>query len=305
MRTLFIVNPAAGHGRAGARWAKAHELAKRIYPGLELARTDRPGHGRELSRAACESGVELIVAVGGDGTVGEIVDGYLSVPDAARRNSVIATFPAGSGCDFANHMGIPREPEAWAKAFEAGQRTRLDAGRATFRGADGAPRSRHFLNVAALGIPGDVAVTVARRGKFLGGTLTYLVEGALAVMTARARSVRLVVDGVAEPAARYHLVAAANTSTFGGGMKLAPGADAQDGLLDLITIADMSRARLMTLLPKAYSGGHVGLPGVALRRAKRIEIHCDAPMPLNLDGDADGAAPVVLEAMPKAIAFRL
>lgn len=305
MRTLFIVNPAAGHGRAGGRWEKTRTLAKAMFPGMELARTDKPGHGRELARQATADGVELIVAVGGDGTLGEVVDGYLSVPGHVRRDTVLGTFPAGSGCDFANHMGVPREPEAWAKAFAEGKRRRLDAGRATFRAADGAPRSRHFLNVAALGLPGDVAVTMARRGKPLGGTLSYLVEGALAVMTAKARRMRLTIDGVAEPAASYHLVAAANTSTFGGGMRLAPDADAEDGLLDLLTIADMTRADLLALLPRAYSGSHVGRPGVVLRRARRVEIHSDETLPLNIDGDADGQAPVVFEVLPKAIPFRI
>lgn len=305
MRTLFIVNPAAGHGRAGGRWEKARELAQRIYPDLELARTEKPGHGRELAREAVSAGVELIVAVGGDGTVGEVIDGYLSVPEHVRHSSVLATFPAGSGCDFAKHMGVPSEPEAWAKFLAEGKRRRIDAGRATFRGADGAPRSRHFLNVAALGLPGEVAVSVARHGKILGGTLTYLVEGALAVLTAKARRMRLVIDGVEEAPAAYHLVAAANTSTFGGGMKLAPEADAEDGLLDLLTIADMPRLELMALLPRAHSGGHLGRRGVALRRARRIEIHSDEDLPLNIDGDADGTAPVVFEALPKAVAFRI
>ena len=305
MRTLFIVNPAAGHGRAGGRWDKARELAKGIFPGLELVRTEKPGHGRELARQATADGVGLIVAVGGDGTVGEVVDGFLAVPSQVRHDTVLATFPAGSGCDFANHMGVPREPEAWAKFIAEGKRRRLDAGRATFRAADGAPRSRHFLNVAALGLAGEVALSVAARGKFLGGTLTYLVEGAMSVLTAKAKSMRLTVDGVAEPAARYHLVAAANTSTFGGGMRLAPQADAEDGLLDLLTIADMPRPKLLTLLPKAYSGGHVGLPGVVLRRARRVEIHSDEPLPLNIDGDADGSSPVVFEVLPKAIPFPL
>ncbi|PIR16618.1 MAG: hypothetical protein COV48_09565 [Elusimicrobia bacterium CG11_big_fil_rev_8_21_14_0_20_64_6] len=305
MRTLFIVNPAAGHGRAGGRWEQVRALAKAVCPEMEIVRTERPGHGRELTRAAVESGVEVVVAVGGDGTLGEAVDGYLAVPSPVRRNSSLATFPAGSGCDFANHMGVPREPEAWVRAFAAGGQRRLDAGRATFRAADGTPRARHFLNVAALGIPGDVAVSVASRGKFLGGTLTYLVEGALAALTAKARRMRLTIDGVEEAPANYHLVAAANTSTFGGGMRLAPQADAEDGLLDLITIADMPRAELLSLMPRAYSGGHVGRPGVTLRRARRIEIHSDEVLPLNVDGDSEGFAPAVFEALPKAIVFRL
>jgi len=305
MRTLFIVNPAAGHGRAGGRWGRAHELVKNVYPDLELARTDGPGHGRELSRAAVESGVDLIVAVGGDGTVGEVIDGYLAVPEAGRFNSTIATFPAGSGCDFASHMRIPRDPEAWAEAFAKGTRRKLDAGRATFRGADGAPRSRHFLNVAALGLPGEVAISVARRGKILGGTLTYMLEGALAVMSAKAKRMTLTIDGVEEKPAAYHMVAAANTSSFGGGMKLAPDADAADGMLDLLTIADMPRAALLALLPRAHSGGHLGRPGVALRRVRRLEIRSDERLPLNLDGDADGEGPAVFEILPNAIAFRI
>ncbi len=272
---------------------------------MELVRTERPGHGRELARAAVETGVSLIVAVGGDGTLGEVVDGYLAAPEAARRGSCLATFPVGSGCDFARHMGVPREPRAWARAFAAGRLRHIDAARATFRGTDGASRSRHFLNVAALGLPGEVAVTVAKRGKVLGGALTYLVEGALAVLSAKAKRMSLTVDGVEEAPTAYHLVAAANTSTFGGGMKLAPSADVEDGLLDLLTISDRPRVELLALLPRAYCGGHAGRPGVALRRARRIEIQAEEALPLNIDGDAEGATPVVFEVLPKAVAFRL
>lgn len=305
IKALFVVNPAAGHGRGHARWEKGRELAERLWPGLEVAVTERPGHGRELARAAVLAGTELVVAVGGDGTLGEVVDGYLAVPETARRRAVVATFPAGSGCDFARHMGVPREPAAWAAAMAAGKRTRLDAALATFRTRDGAPRARHFLNVAALGLAGDVAVGVAERGKPLGGTLTYLFEGLLAIARARPRRMRLVVDGREEPASEYHFVAAANTSTIGGGMKVAPGADAMDGLLDILTVGALSRGELLKLMPSIYAGGHVGAPGVVLRRARRLEIHSDETLPLNIDGDLDGTAPAVFEVQPKAIAFLL
>ncbi len=292
----FIVNPAAGHGRAGARWRAAYELVSRSEH--EVLLTERPGHGRELARRAVERGAGLVVAVGGDGSLGEVVDGFLSVPEKDRAGAAVATFPCGSGCDFAAHMKIPRDPAAWAAAFERGTVRRLDAASAVFQG-----RTRRFLNVAAAGLPGDVAVTVARRGKFLGGTLTYLLEGALAAATAVPRRLRLVVDGKEEEG-DYHLFAAANTSTFGGGMRLAPDADAQDGLLDVLTIAGISRAALLALLPRAYSGGHLGHPGVKLRKARRVEIVGPAGMPLNLDGDAEGESPAVFEALPGILPFR-
>jgi diacylglycerol kinase (ATP) len=303
VKVLFVVNPAAGHGRGHARWEKGRDLAARLWPEHEVRVTDRPGHGRELARAAILDGTELVVAVGGDGTLGEVVDGYLSLPEAARNLAAIATFPAGSGCDFARHMGVPREPEPWAAAMAAGRRKPLDAAHAAFRTRDGELRSRHFLNVAALGLAGDVAVGVEKRGKPLGGTLTYLLEGLRAIAGARPRSMKLVVDGREEAPADYHLVAAANTSTIGGGMKIAPGADAEDGLLDVVTVGALSRLELLRLMPSLYSGGHVGAPGVILRRARRIEIYSDEPLHLNLDGDLDGVTPAIFEALPKAVAF--
>ena len=308
MDALFVVNPAAGDGRGGERWIKARSLAARLWPEHEVRFTARPGHGRELAREAVLEGVETIVAVGGDGTLGEVVDGFLSAPQE-RRAAAIATFPTGSGCDFARHACVPRDPEAWAAAMAAalaaGKRKRLDAGRATYAGRDGAARTRHFLNVAALGLAGDVAVGVERRGKPLGGTLTYLLEGARAIAGARPRRMRLIVDGREEPPAEYHLVAAANTSTIGGGMRLAPGADASDGRLDLLTVGALSKWELLKLLPRIYSGGHVGAPGVDLRRVRRVEVVSDESLPLNLDGDADGATPAAFEVLPGALAFLL
>jgi diacylglycerol kinase family enzyme len=188
----------------------------------------------------------------------------------------------------------------------AGRRRRLDAMLATFRDAgSGAPKSRHVLNVAALGLAGDVAAGVEKRGKALGGTLTYLFEGLLAISGARPKRMKLVVDGREEPAAEYHLVAAANTGTTGGGMRIAPQADAEDGLLDLLTVGPLSRVELLRLMPAIYAGGHVGAPGVTLRRARRVEAYPDEPLALNLDGDLDGVAPAVFEILPKAIAFLL
>ncbi len=305
MKALIVVNPAAGHGRGGRRWEKLRDAAESVWPGLSLEVTERPGHAKELARAAILGGAEVVVAVGGDGTLGEVVDGYLAVPPEGRAAASVATFPAGSGCDFARHMKVPGEPGAWAAAMKAARPRRLDAALAAFRTGDGAPRLRHFLNVAALGLAGDVAVGVETRGKLLGGTLTYLLEGLIAVAGARPKRVKLVVDGREEAPADYHLIAAANTSTIGGGMRLAPDADAEDGLLDLLTVGAISRAALLRLMPTIYAGGHVGAPGVSLRRARRVEVFSDEALPLNVDGDLDGVTPAVFEALPKAVSFLL
>lgn len=303
MGACFVVNPAAGHGRGRARWAAVRRLARELWPDHEIRETESPGHGRELARLALDGGADTVVAVGGDGTLGEIVDGFLSCAPEKRAAAAVATFPAGSGCDFARHAGVPREPEAWAAAMRVRRLRRLDAGLASFRGADGKPRERRFLNVASLALAGDVALAVERRGKRFGGTATYLLEVVRAVLAGRPRRARLVVDGVEEPAADYRLISIANTSTTGGGMRIAPAADAEDGFFDLVTVGALSRARLLTLLPTVYVGAHVGRDGVRVRRARRVEVLCDEPLPLNIDGDLDGAAPAAFEVLPRALAF--
>jgi diacylglycerol kinase (ATP) len=300
-QTFFIVNPAAGHGRAGRRWKAAYEAAARLHPSHRVIETERSGHGRELARRAVEDGARLLVAVGGDGTLGEVVDGFLSAAEDARQGAAVATFPCGSVCDFAGHMRIPRDPRAWAESFAKGSVRRLDAILAAFQ-ADGATRTRRLLNMAAAGLPGDVAAAVAKRGKPLGGTLTYLLEGALAAATASPRPMRLTVDGKAEEGA-YHLFTVANTSTFGGGMKVAPGADAADGLLEVVTIGALSRAALLALMPRAHSGAHAGRPGVSIRQARTVELTTDEPLPLNLDGDLEGTTPARFEVLPGILPF--
>lgn len=281
---IFIVNPAAGHGRGGKRF----RALRALLPEAEVLFTERSGHARELARAAAEGGAQAVVAVGGDGTVGEVADGLLAAPGCG---AALATFPAGSGCDFARHWLVPSEPGAWLESFRAAKPRRIDAARASWAGG-----TRHFLNVAALGLAGDAAEAVARRGKPLGGALSYLVEGLLAIVAARARPMRITTDG-AVLEGRFHLVAAANTSSFGGGMLLAPDADAGDGLLDLLTIGDLSRLELMGLLARSRNGSHLGRPGVRLIRAKRIEVEAQDAT-LNLDGDAEGRAPAVFEVLP-------
>lgn len=298
---VFIVNPAAGHGRAGRRWGAAHALAVKRFPDHKVLHTERQGHGRELARRALEDGARLVVAVGGDGSLGEVVDGFLSAPEESRKHAAVGTFPCGSGCDFARHMRITRDPARWADEFARGGILPTDAIKATFD-VDGKPVTRHLLNMAAAGIPGDVALSVARRGKLLGGTLSYLIEGALAAASARPRRMRLVLDGEVEEG-EFHLFTAANTSTFGGGMKVAPDADESDGLLDVVTIGAIPNSSLLGLLPRAYSGGHLGRPGVRVRRARRVELSSPEPLVLNLDGDVEGRSPAVFEALPLAIPF--
>jgi diacylglycerol kinase family enzyme len=176
----------------------------------------------------------------------------------------------------------------------------MDVGRLSYRGGDGAPRVRHFINIAAFGLAGDVARLVRRLGKPLGGTVSYAAASALALLGARAKPLRLKADGK-DLSGRYHLGVLANTSSMGGGMRIAPGAADDDGLMDLVLVGDMSRLALAANMPRLYKGAHLSSPGVTITPLRRLEADSDEDVFLNIDGEADGALPAVFEVLPRAV----
>lgn len=231
------------------------------------------------------------------------MDGYLSAPEALRSRAALGTWPVGSGCDFARHMGLSPDVDGLLDTLTTGRVRRLDAGAVEFTGYDGRRLRRYFLNVAALGLAGDVAERVHAAGKPWGGTASYLLSSLAALMSAKAKPMELVVDGAPRPLARYHMIALANTSTFGGGMRLAPAANPEDGSMDMVAVGELSRLGLLWRFPLIYTGGHLGFRGVTHELVRRLEVRSPERVVLNIDGEAIGTLPAVFEVLPGAVAF--
>ncbi|MBI5201017.1 MAG: hypothetical protein HY925_05480 [Elusimicrobia bacterium] len=304
MKALFIVNPAAGHGKATARWQAIVAEVRAGHPATEVWHTRAHGDGATLARQGLAQGFEAILAVGGDGTLSEVIDGFLSAPAADRAHAVAGTWPAGSGCDTARHLGLsPNMGPQKLLAMLKGRRVkRFDAGLVHFTTEEGGSGSRWFMNIAALGLAGSVVREINRRGKPLGGTGTYLVASLLGLLTAKERPIRLVVDGAVEPPAALHTAIIANSSTFGGGMRIADGADLEDGKFDFVTIGG-SKWRLLLNFPKIYRGAHFGVEGVSRRHVRRVEASADGDVWLNIDGEGLGKLPAVFEMHPGVLPF--
>lgn len=297
---IFILNPAAGHGRAGRVWESFRDAALRLLPDSACLTTSRPGHAAELAREAVLGGAARLIAVGGDGTFSEMLEGVMAAPEHLRRNVTLGALPAGSGCDLARHLGYPCGRDGLLDLLARGAPRRLDVGRIDYTGPGGAPRRRHFINIAAFGLAGDVARRIKASGKPLGGTLSYFLSSALALLTAKAKTVRLAADG-RDLSGRYHLGVLANTSSMGGGMLIAPGARDDDGLMDLVLVSDMSRLSLLRNFPSLYKGTHLASPGITLTAVRRLEADSDETVYLNIDGEADGTLPAVFETLPLAV----
>ncbi|TBR17104.1 hypothetical protein EPO15_17625 [bacterium] len=296
--SVLLLNPAAGHGRAARRWDAARPAVEAALGPLRVLKSERRGHGVELVRQALESGAKRVYAFGGDGTWHEAVGGYFAAGEAARSGAALAPLPAGSGCDFARHLGLPLDPVAAARALAGAPVRGIDAVRADLPGGT----ARYLTNMAGTGLAADAAEVVDRWGKPLGGTLSYLVATLAMLLTRPARRYRLTLDGK-DASGLYHAVLLANTETTGGGMRAAPGADLEDGALDVLTVESSGRLALAARLAKLYDGTHVGTPGVGLRRARKVSLALDGPgtAGLNLDGEPSGALPADFTVLPRAL----
>lgn len=298
--TVFILNPAAGHGRAQGVWESFRDDIRRALPDSSCLRTEGPGHASALAADALRKGAKLLVAVGGDGTVSEALEGMMSAPAGLRDGAALACLPAGSGCDLARHLAYPKDREGLLKMLSGGRRRLIDAGRISYTRADGSRRERHFINIAAFGLAGDVARRVQAKGKPLGGALSYAFASLRALAGARASALKLEADG-RDISGRYHMGVLANTSTMGGGMVVAPGAVDDDGAMELVLVSDMSRLRLLRNMPRIYSGAHIGQEGISLLRVRSLKASSDGPVYMNIDGEAEGMLPASFEVLPKAV----
>jgi len=300
--TVFLVNPVSANGSTRRRWPEiAHAAAAAGLRGETLF-SEHQGHIADLTARAAEEGAELVVAVGGDGTVNEAVNGLMRV-DPERRPE-LAVFPRGTGTDFARTFRIPTKTARAIDVARSGRTITIDAGRATFTAWDGAEAEAWFANVASAGMSGAVAQRANSTSKALGGKASFL-WATLAVFS-RWKNTIVVAEVEGERREGRMLdVIVANCQFLGGGMWMTPEADPGDGLFDVLLIGDITKRDLLTTLPKIYRGTHLPHPKAELLRARTVTVTAPVPLPVELDGEQPGTTPVRFEVVPAAVRLRV
>ena len=297
IKTVFLVNPAAENGAAGRRWPElAHEAASLGLQG-ETRFSERPGHLTELAREAAPD-ADLLVAVGGDGTVNEVVNGI------AGLDVELALIPRGTGGDFVRTFGIPRKLDRAVEVALRGRTRAIDLGRGRYRSWAGEDEDSYFANIASAGMSGAIAKRTNETSKALGGKVSYAWATVAVFSRWRSGEVRVRVDGT-EQAGRMHDVIVANGRYLGGGMKMVPEAEPDDGLLDVLLIGDLTKRDLLLTMPKTYRGKHLPHPKATLLRGTTVEIDAPEPLPVELDGEQPGTTPVRFEIVPRALRLRV
>jgi YegS/Rv2252/BmrU family lipid kinase len=294
-RAFVVVNPVAGGHRTRRLWHSLRDQLVRLGLDFEFAETAGRGAAVDLARRAVQDRWPLVVAVGGDGTVNEVINGLTD--DAGRSLGALGAIVTGRGRDVCRNLRVASDPVVAARRLLQGEDVLVDLGV-----VESAGRRRYFVNAAGAGFDAEVAERAQVGGG--SGTLPYLLGIAGALRAHRPVPTAVHVDD--QPAWTGAMTAAvvANGAYYGGGMMIAPGADPADGYLDVVVLGDLRRVELLCWLPTVYRGAHLRNPKVVMRRARTIMIDPTTPVRVHVDGEGIGHTPIRLSTCPKALRLR-
>ncbi len=317
MTAFVVVNPHAGAGRTRRQWPKIEDALDSIFPLMTVTATSGPGQTARLVRDALREGHLDIIAVGGDGTINEAVNGFFDRGAQVSPDAVFSFVSTGSGGDFRRNFGIEEGWEAGIAHLKQARIRKLDVGRVSCLTPEGEPMVRYFINIASFGISGHIArrVNRARIAKFFGGGFAFGLHSAIALLGWRECRVRLMAPEINGQKSTYDeiagisTVAVANGQYFGGGMRVAPDAQANDGLFDLVIMGGTHKGRLLRNMRAIHAGAHLDNPAVRVVRAGRLTaaptVDTSGPVPVETDGESAGVLPATFDILHNAINVRV
>ena len=282
-----ILNPYAGRGSGGRAKAQLDQALAQAGVTFDLVETNGVGHAIELARQARQDGYATIVAVGGDGTVSEVMNGIALATPADEVVGKLGVIPLGTGNDFTDMLGVPRDLDHAARRIAAGQTRRIDLGYATVQTGDQI-QQRYFDNNLGAGFEAWVTLE-SYKIKRLSGPLLYVAAALRALNSYQPPHIELEWETAGGEIGRRSektlLVSVGNSRRTGGGFYLTPNAQIDDGVLDVALADAMSFLRTLFLLPRALMGKHTTDAAVTMLRCHRLQLTCDEGLPVHLDGE--------------------
>lgn len=311
MTAFVVVNPHSGNGRTGREWRSIEKALGKAFPHMSVAFTGRRGEATRLVRGALNEGHHEVIAVGGDGTINEAVNGFFDVSGPVSPNAVLGFVTSGTGGDFRKTFGIGAGAATAIERLRDARVKTVDVGRVLCLSKAGKPHARHFANISSFGLSGSIVDSVNRShvSKIFGGTFAFALHSALNAIAYTSRTVRLKLDNGFDEIAPIATVAIANGQYFGGGMRVAPNASPDDGMFDVVIMSGASKARLIADMKQIYAGEHVNNPAVRVLRARKVVAAPIAqnrgrPVLIETDGEGAGQLPATFEILPRALKLR-
>lgn len=299
-KTAVIVNPNSGNGTTGKKIGLLKNLLKEIG-NYEIKLTQRQNHATEIARESIHNGFNRIIAIGGDGTINEIVNGFFENSKQINSEVILGVIPYGTGSDFVKSISLPRsEKDIIKKIINCNIKT-IDIGKSTFHLTNKTEKTRMFINVSNIGLGGEVVNRVNKTTKMFGGFASFLIGTIATVMEYKNKPVFISFDDNFKIQETVSNIVIGNGKFCGGGMKFLPDAELDDGLFDVLTIGDITKQDFFMQIPKVYSGTHLNNPKLNIRKAKKVFIDCPDKLRVDLDGEQEGYTAVNFEVIPKAL----
>ena len=301
-KTMLVVNPKSGSGTTGRNWTRiSREIERGLGTGFDVKFTERQGHAMPLASEAIKDGYELIVAVGGDGTINEVVNGFFDKGKSLNPNAALAVMSIGTGSDFVKTLEFPTTPFEAAERIGRGKVWAVDLGRCSFTGLDGEQGSRLFINIADFGSGGAVVDKVNRTTKVFGGQISFLWGILTTLPTYKNRLTKYRIDDGPEEEKVLNTFVVANGRFYGGGLKPAPNAELDDGLFDIVSIGDVDFLEAVSSLGKFRKGTYLEIPKVTFSKGKTVVADSEEAQLVEMEGEVVGRLPARFEMLPKAM----
>lgn len=308
-----IVNPFSARGKTEERWLTIKEIVRHYFSEYKYIFTEKPRQATEIARGLLKDGYDLIIGVGGDGTLNEITNGFFKHDShqAINEDASLGIIPSGTGSDFIRFLKIPHDFNKSVALIKHAKTNKIDVGKVTFTGPNGEKNGKYFINVSDFGLGAEVVKNLASIPSGKKGALSYYKGLLSTIRTYSSKDVKIIIDDKEEIEGRFLIGAVANGRIFGGGMIIAPQAIPDDGYFDLVLVQDMKKFEIIRNSRHLYTGKIDQHPKVTIKRARKIKVfpvpyNPDMPSDINIeyDGEVGNTLPAEFEIIEKSLKFR-
>lgn len=299
-----IVNPIAGGCSSREKWPRINQRLHNLGLLFDHEFTRGVGHATEIARQAIDSGYHYVIAVGGDGTVNEVVNGILNSSDSA--NTIFGIVNCGTACSVAYNLGITRDYLSACSILTGKRRALIDVG-VVRCWKQGQPVGRFFINVADVGFAAAIVDSWGNLPSRIGLKTSYALRTAKGLGCLFAHRNKLIKIRVGNTVDTFRgcAVVVANGQYFAERMRIAPHAKLDDGLLDVVIVGDMNRLELLRVWPTLYNGSHITHPKIKEEKATEISVESEEQLLVEADGETVGESPASFSVMPSALTVLL
>jgi YegS/Rv2252/BmrU family lipid kinase len=301
-----IVNPFSARGQTEKRWEAIKAAIRSHFREFKYVFTEKPRQATDIARELLTQGFDLLIGVGGDGTLNEISNGFFHAQSGLAINgeAAVGIIPSGTGSDFIRFMKVPREFEKSAAHIKNSTNKKIDIGKITYGGGPGKSKTQYFINVADFGLGAEVIRRISGVKSGQRGAFTYYRGLLSTMMNYRSKKVKLTLDDSRQLQGEYLIGAVANGRIFGGGMIIAPQAEPDDGYFDLVLIESMKKLEILANSRLLYSGTIAKNPKVHILRARNIKVESPDEVHIEYDGEVGEKLPAEFSIVEKALNFR-